>query len=75
MRVAIIAGRAGVACSSPSSTGRAARRDPDSRRQVMPEPQEVGPPDIDDLLQPRFAASFENRVGADAGIDRSKLTE
>src|SRR6516162_5150504 len=72
MRVAIIAGRAGVTCSSPSTVGRAARRDPDSRRQVMPEPQEVGPPDINDLLQPRFATSFENRVGADAGIDGSK---
>jgi hypothetical protein len=35
----------------------------------MPEPQEVGPPNIDDLLQPRFATSLENRIGADAGID------
>src|SRR6516165_10856947 len=38
----------------------------------MPEPQEVGPPDINDLLQPRFATSFENRVGADADTDGSK---
>src|SRR6516164_3912813 len=72
MRVAVIAGRTGVACSSPSTARRAPRRNPDLRRQVMPEPQEVGPPDIDDLLQPHFATSFENRVGADAGIDGSK---
>src|SRR6516164_2617283 len=73
MRVAIIAGRAEVTCSSPSTAGRAARRNPDSRRQVVPEPQEVGPPDIDDLLQPCFATSLENRVSADAGINGNQV--